>query len=92
MAEMRGGTKAGRPKGAVNKKTAAAIAAASLGITPLEYMLRVLHDEGAPPEDRQWAAEKAAPYVHAKLTSVEQKLSGEVTIKEIRNVIVDPNA
>lgn len=61
---------AGRPKGARNKATAKreqAIAAS--GLTPLEYMLRVLRDEEMPSDRRDWAAEKAAPYVHPRLNS-----------------------
>lgn len=47
------------------------------GLTPLEYMLTVLRDEQASPGDRQWAAEKAAPYVHPRLAAVEH--SGNMT-------------
>lgn len=63
---------AGRPAGAVTKRTReAAEKAAASGLTPLEYMLEVLRDSNEPAERRMWAAEKAAPYVHAKLASVE---------------------
>lgn len=51
-------------------------AAAKEGLMPLEYMLSVLRDESADAKDRMWAAEKAAPYVHAKLASVEHKGDG----------------
>jgi hypothetical protein len=51
-------------------------AAFKAGLTPLEYMLDVLRNEAADPKDRMWAAEKAAPYVHAKLASVEHKGEG----------------
>lgn len=62
----------GRPKGAKNKRTKAVEAAvASAGITPLEFMLNVLQDDMAAMEDRKWAAGAAAPYVHAKLSSIE---------------------
>lgn len=70
----RGGKRegAGRPAGAVTRKTReAAEAALAEGLTPLEYMLSILRDESQDPERRMWAAEKAAPYVHAKLASVE---------------------
>jgi hypothetical protein len=43
------------------------------GLTPLEYMLSVLRDETMDTERRDWAAEKAAPYVHARLASIEAK-------------------
>ena len=36
-------------------------------ITPLDYMLSVLMDPKSDKKDRQWAAEKAAPYVHRKM-------------------------
>jgi hypothetical protein len=62
----------GRSKGVPNKRTAAReTVIAKAKITPLEYMLGVLNDEMAEPRDRAWAANAAAPYVHAKLASVE---------------------
>ena len=70
----RGGKRegAGRPSGAVTRRTReAAEAASESGLTPLEYMLSILRDETQDQERRMWAAEKAAPYVHAKLASVE---------------------
>lgn len=69
----RGGKRegAGRPSGAVTKRTReVAEKAVSEGITPLDFMLSMLRDVTAPQEDRMWAAEKAAPYVHAKLANV----------------------
>lgn len=72
----RGGKRegAGRPAGAITKKTReVAEKAAKEGITPLEFMLDVLRDDSKDMKDRMWAAEKAAPYVHAKLASVEHK-------------------
>lgn len=63
---------AGRPPGQPNKKTREVIEAIKAeGITPLEYMLKVLRDESQEPAVRLDAANKAAPYVHAKLSSVE---------------------
>jgi len=68
----------GRPKGAKNKRTQAVEAAvAAAGITPLEFMLNVLQDDLASLEDRKWAANAAAPYVHAKLASVEVGNKGD---------------
>ncbi|MEN5279005.1 hypothetical protein ABE527_18925 [Brucella sp. TWI432] len=72
----RGGKRegAGRPAGAVTAKTRdIANKASTDGLTPLEYMLNVLRDNKADPKDRMWAAEKAAPFVHPKLSSVEHK-------------------
>lgn len=63
---------AGRKAGTPNKKTAETAAKVEAsGLTPLDFMLSVLRDENAAMESRCWAAEKAAPYVHAKLASVE---------------------
>ena len=76
----RGGKRegAGRPKGSVNKATAErqAVVAAS-GLTPLDYMLALMRDEGADEAKRLDAAKAAAPYVHPRLAAVEH--SGELT-------------
>ncbi len=67
---------AGRPKGTRNKKTEAQVAAISdSGLTPLDYMLSVMRDETVPRDERLDAAHKAAPYVHAKLATVDHKSS-----------------
>ena len=71
---MRGGLRqgAGRKPGAPNKTTAerrAAIEAS--GLTPLDYMLAILRDDQKPFDDRFEAAKAAAPYVHARLSSIE---------------------
>jgi hypothetical protein len=76
---VRGGKRegAGRKPGSANKRTREiADAAAAEGLMPLEYMLSVLRDEEQAIDNRMWAAEKAAPYVHAKLSSVEHKGEG----------------
>lgn len=63
---------AGRKKGEPNKRTAEAMEmAAATGITPLEYMLQVMRDDNEESPRRLAAAQAAAPYVHAKLSSVE---------------------
>ena len=72
--ERRGGRKPGSP----NKATVARQqAVANSGLTPLEYMLQVMRDEGAPQPLRLDAAHKAAPFVHPKLASVEVNAKGE---------------
>lgn len=72
-----GGSRKGRP----NKAAAARAAeAAKSGLTPLDYMLRILRDSKADVSRRDWAAEKAAPYVHPRLASLEQKIDASVTI------------
>jgi hypothetical protein len=61
----------GRQKGSVNKATAAkAEAIASSGLTPLEFMIRVMRDPTHPADFRLDAAKSAAPYIHPKLSSV----------------------
>lgn len=81
----RGGKRdgAGRKAGSPNIKTAetAALIEES-GLTPLEYMLTILRNEEAAVKDRMWAAEKAAPYVHAKLANVDvnAKLEGNLAV------------
>lgn len=68
----RGERRGGRTKGTPNKKTAERIEAIEAsGLVPLDFMLPVLRDEAESMENRMWAAEKAVPYVHAKLASVE---------------------
>lgn len=82
---------AGRKKGSPNKVTAekrAEIAAS--GLTPLEYMLKVMRDEDEDSHRRLSAAQAAAPYVHAKLSSIEVsgKDGGPVEITTITRRIV----
>lgn len=63
---------AGRPKGARNKATEEARKkAAETGETPLAYMLRVMRNTKADPKRRDAMAQAAAPYIHAKLASIE---------------------
>ncbi len=67
----------GRTKGTPNKANAAKAAEiAATGETPLDYMLRVMRDATADHERRDKMATAAAPYVHAKLASVEHKGEG----------------
>lgn len=72
--ERRGGRKKGTPNKATAKREAEITAS---GLTPLDYMLNMLRDKDAVPEDRKWAAAQAAPYVHPRLASVEH--SGDLT-------------
>jgi hypothetical protein len=89
----RGGKRegAGRPAGAITQRTReVAEKAAEAGMTPLDFMLKVLRDEGAEFKDRCWAAEKAAPYIHARLASVEHMGELDLTMqtKEQRDAAV----
>ncbi len=69
---------AGRPKGSVNRVTAATQAAvAASGVTPLEYMLEAMRSAAGTPRADDMA-KAAAPYVHAKLAAVDATLSANV--------------
>lgn len=63
---------AGRPKGSRNKRTQEQEQAVEeSGMTPLEYLTSVYRDVTREVSERMEAAKAAAPYVHAKLSSVE---------------------
>lgn len=63
---------AGRPKGAASRiDREAREKAAESGLLPLDYMLEILRDERRDTDTRFEAAKAAAPYLHAKLASVE---------------------
>lgn len=84
----------GRQKGALNRATAEARAAAeATGILPLDYMLRVMRDVGADPKRRDAMAIAAAPYLHPKVSPAEAKpneLSG-AEVHGIRVTFVRPS-
>ena len=92
---QRGGARsgAGRKKGEHNKRTDEALEQAkATGITPLEYLLTVMRDGGNEQKERMSAAVAAAPYLHAKLSSVEvggRGENGEHLISVIERVIVN---
>lgn len=77
---------AGRKPGSIRKATAAAQAkAAETGELPLDFMLNRMRDPEAPMEDRMDMAKAAAPYIHAKLSSVEAKVDveGQLNVTQI---------
>jgi hypothetical protein len=75
---------AGRPQGRRNRRTEAQIrAVAEEGLTPLDYLLLVLRDEGAPAAERLQAARIAAPYVHPRLAMIHQVTVTERTHEAI---------
>lgn len=85
----RGGSREGagrKPGGANLMNKEARAAAAEGGIMPLDYMLDVLRDVTAEPAARMDAAKAAAPYVHAKLASVEHsgKDGGPMVLEIVR--------
>jgi hypothetical protein len=75
----RGGKRegAGRKIGVPNQRTVAfrnAIEArAHKGESPLDFLLRVMRDEGLQLSIRLSAANSAAPYLHPRLSSIEYK-------------------
>ena len=83
---------AGRPKGAHNKRTTEqAEAVAATGMTPLEYLTSVYQDIDQDEGKRIDAAKAAAPYVHAKLSSIEHSGDPEQPlVHEIRRTFVRP--
>jgi hypothetical protein len=92
---MRGGSRpgAGRKPGTPNKASderQAEIAAS--GLTPLQFMMSLLRDETAPLEDRKWAAEKGAPYVHPRLSAVEMNANVAMTHEQWLDALPDGEA
>lgn len=93
----RGGVRngAGRKPGSPNKATAqrrAEIEAS--GITPLDYMLAILRNEELDTSARFEAAKAAAPYVHARLSSIEASGpdGGPIPIGQVEHIVVDAAA
>jgi hypothetical protein len=69
---------AGRPKGSRNKRTLELQhRIADSGLTPLDYLLSVMRNEQAEEALRLEAAKAAAPYVRARLNSIEMKAEVE---------------
>ncbi len=66
-----GGRRPGSPNKATREREAAIAAS---GLTPLEYMIKLMRDESLDTGTRLDAAKSAAPYVHAKLAQIS--LSG----------------
>jgi len=86
----RGGARKGagrKPGQATRVNQAAREAALAAGISPLDYMLRVLRDDKLDRATRMDAAKAAAPYVHARLAAVEH--SGSIGVKNAREVTDD---
>lgn len=72
---------AGRKPGSPNKKTAAVQkAVADAGVTPLDFLLDVMRNKTHDLETRINAAKSAAPYVHAKLATVDMNHKGDVDL------------
>jgi hypothetical protein len=71
----RGRKTGGRQKGARNRATEEARAAAAATTLPLDYMLSVMRDSAADHKRRDAMAMAAAPYLHPRLTAIDAKLS-----------------
>jgi hypothetical protein len=90
---MRGGPRkgAGRPKGAATKRTRKiADRESQNGLTPLEVMLRAMREHAG---KKDWdaaasIAKDAAPYMHAKLASVQHTgpKGGPIQTVDLTNV------
>lgn len=87
----RGGSRpgAGRRKGVPNKATQERQKrVAATGITPLDYMLKVMRDDKADVSRRDDMAKAAAPYVHPKLASMQHSgpNGGPIQTVDLTNV------
>jgi hypothetical protein len=68
----RGRKTGGRQKGARNRATQEARAAAkATGVLPVDYMLSVMRDPMAEPKRHDAMAIAAAPYLHPKFSSID---------------------
>ena len=75
----RGRKTGGRRKGARNRATEEArAAAAATGVLPLDYMLFVMRDPAADQKRRDAMVMAAAPYLHPKLSAIDATLSPAV--------------
>ena len=94
MAENRGGRRkgAGRKVGSVSNTTAqVAKEAMSKNITPIEVLLDLMvkaHKRGDEDQAGKWA-DKAAPYCHPRLSSVDSTGDNNVTVNLTTNFPLD---
>lgn len=88
MAYGHGGKRpgAGRKKGSANKlDQEARKKAADGGMLPLEFMLNIMRDEEQDFGVRFDAAKAAAPYVHAKLSTIDQTINRKTSVEDLSN-------
>lgn len=64
-----------RPKGSRNKTSAFQRKIGEGGLTPLDYMLKVVRDDKQEQGERIKAAIAAAPYIHPRLSQIEQTVT-----------------
>jgi len=89
----KGERRGGRKEGTANKRTREiADQAAATGLTPLEYMIQVMRDDGAEDDRRDDMAKAAAPYMHPRLASTEIKGNGPGGSLTVRVELVKPNS
>ena len=69
---------AGRKPGSLNRRSKeAAEQAKREGITPLDYMLKIMRDESSDLDRRDDMAKACAPYIHPRLQSTTVKGTGD---------------
>ena len=86
----RGRKTGGRQKGARNRATEEArAAAAASGIMPLDFMLAVMRDPGADHKRRDAMAMAAAPYIHPRLTAIDAKLNPGATQRSPQKLLLE---
>lgn len=73
--ERRGGRKKGTPNKATGKRREVALHALERGISPLEYMLKIMRNPKANQVRRDEMARAAAPYVHPRLAAVVARVN-----------------
>lgn len=71
----------GKPKDEMTKESAAD-QAISEGITPLEFLLKIMRDEDEAPDRREKCAYWALPYMHAKPVAGGQKKGKKEEMEE----------
>jgi hypothetical protein len=83
----------GRQKGSLNRKNQAIIERAQAeGIMPLEVMLKTMRElwDAEKRIEACAVAEKAAPYVHARLSTIDQTVSGHLGYTAVPTSERDP--
>jgi hypothetical protein len=80
----------GRQKGARNRATEEArAAAAATGTLPLHHMLSVLRDPTADHKRRDAMAMAAAPHLHPRLTAIDAKLNPDALEPSERKLVLE---
>lgn len=83
---------AGRPRGSVSSRHVEIVASMMDGRkTPLEYLMDIMTDENADVKRRDWAAEKAAAFLHPRpqpvARSIEIELPDTSTVEGITSAL-----